>query len=77
MLMRGQARKEVQRLGTEDGNDWKLAVDVRKKTEAVVKKPARGRKKTRKADTEDMESSESGGGDLCVETSKGAGLDID
>ena len=36
------------------------------------KRSARGKKKTREATTEDGESSESGRGDVCVETSKDA-----
>ena len=40
---RGQARKEVQLPMTEEGGDWNLVVDVKKKTEEVIKKSARGR----------------------------------
>ena len=56
---------------TKDGGDWKLGVYVKKKE--VVKKSARGRKKTRVAANEDGYSSESCRGDVCVKTSKDAG----
>ena len=46
MVMRGQARKETQHSATEDGGDQDLMVDVRKKTEKVVKKSTKGRRKT-------------------------------
>ena len=46
VVMRGQARKEVQCSVTEDGGDWRLAVDVKKRMEGVGKRSARGRKKT-------------------------------
>ena len=71
--MRGQARKKVKRLVTQDGSDWKLAVVVKKKTGQVVKKSAIGREKTKEATNDNGESSELGRGDMCVETSKGAG----
>ena len=53
----GQARKEVQCLVTEDGSNWKLAVDIKKKMEEAVKEFTRGRKKIRVVATEDEESS--------------------
>ena len=45
----------------------------KKKKEEVVKKSFRGRKKTREPATEDGGFSGPGRGDVCVETSKGAG----
>ena len=72
-MTRGQAREEVQSPVTEDGSDRKFGADVKKKMKEVAKKSTRARKKTRIAATEDGKSSKSGRGDVCVETSKGAG----
>ena len=41
VVMRGQARQEVQRPVTEDGGDRKLVVEVKKKTEEVGLKSTR------------------------------------
>ena len=56
VVMRGQARREVQCPVTENGGDWKLEVDVKRKMEEVGKRCARGRKKTRVVANKDGES---------------------
>ena len=72
-MTRGHSRKKVQGPVTEDGSYQKRVVDVKKKTEEVVKKSDRGRKKTRVVATENGDSIESGRVDVCVETSESAG----